>query len=293
MMASPPSVLIEKQNVQYSRVSFQIFSNFRANSWNVLPAPVILADACKKMLLSLLFYNIHHFLCLELKHRTMTSVDDKIAIPFFKKLKSLLDCGYLDEETKTMIKKEPALLECQCPDDDDLDDWSGSTATECMCESLGPSSRDLLHELVESGAMATDECYSLCFGDGDTSADFLEVLLESGYMPLNMNGMYFLDRMVEGCDEPEYVLEGCMKMLQRKAKSGDQFGFGEISAKCVKKLENLPELQVGTTHKEGGPFEEFEESYRKEHEDEDSKDVDEEDSDDEEEVQKRKKRRHK
>jgi hypothetical protein len=173
-----------------------------------------------------------------------------------------------------------------------------------MCKEMSASTRDLLHELVEYGAMATDECYSLCFEDGVTISDFLEVLLESGYMPLNLNyrcvPMCFLDLMVQGCDdEPEEVLKGCMKMLQRKAKAGDRFRFGEISAECVKKLENLPELQVGTTNKEGGPFEKFEKSYLEEHKEDDSKDVDEDDSnedddsDDEGEVQKRKKRRHK
>jgi hypothetical protein len=173
-----------------------------------------------------------------------------------------------------------------------------------MCENKSAGAGELLHELVESGAMATDECYRLCFEDGVTKKGFLEVLLESGYMPLQLGGgrghKFLLDLMVEACeDDPEHILEGCYKMLQGKAKPGDNFTFGEISAACVLKTFNLPELQVGITHKEGGSFEEFEKAYLEKHKEDDSKGVDEDDSnekddsDDEEEVQKRKKRRHK
>lgn len=197
----------------------------------------------------------------------MALIDDKTVQKFFRKLAELKDEGFLDDECEQMVEKEPKLLSCKCPNEV-ARDLGGCvfhtefTAAEYLCSNHTVGSRDLLVELVELGAMATDKCYDLAIEEV-TSSDFIAVLLLSGYLPDSSSGSFFLDCMVEFCDDkPELLLGDIMRLLQRKGvQAGDSFGFGEIKACSVKKLENLPELQAGVTHEEGGSFAKFLENY--------------------------------
>ena len=212
------------------------------------------------------------------------NVDKETAQAFFE---ALSESVWSDELAK-MIEDEPKLLECTCPSDIDEElEWKGLTATECYCKENTPDERDMLCVLVEKGFKVTDGCYNFTL-DEVTNISYLPVLLLSGYLPTGeestsadarslFRGRFFLDAMVGCCDgEPKEDLEETMKLILKKCKPGDQFSFGEIAAESVKRLQNLPKLEVGITHAQNGAFAAFLEEYEGNGEDDDNNDDEEE-----------------
>ena len=120
-------------------------------------------------------------------------IEESLAVKFFRQLLKDEDWGSISKELETMMEREPKLLECRCPEDDELADldWVGCTATEVMCKQFSAGSRDLLYELVKKGAKATEKCYEIALRQEEVPMiDHIEVLLLTGIMPV---GEFFLD----------------------------------------------------------------------------------------------------
>ena len=197
-----------------------------------------------------------------------TPADEKVILGFFKKVSDMFGddeyeySGYIEDK----IDDHPDLLEVKCPGGVN-DDWEGMTLLECLCSSTDqprPDVRDLMYDLVCQGAIATDKCYSLVFGMGwgYINMDLMLVLVLSSYIPLKFRGSFMLDEMIEGCEEPDLIDE-ILRVLLGKVKANDSLGCGKITEEMVKDFKNLPKLEVGVTHKEGGEFAKYLEKYQK------------------------------
>ena len=196
-------------------------------------------------------------------------VDKETANAFFAKIQQLKDVGALDMEAKGMIEEHPGLLS--------YDKYENKVKEHCtiaeyLCQDLPDvGERDLLHELLNLGAEATDKCYQHALDfDGLTHPDIVLCLLQTGRFPIEKIQVgygkpdFFLDLMVEGADDVE-MLDECMKLLvlSSKVKVGDWFSFGNIKSSMVQRFHaNFPKLEPGVTHKVDGPFAELESTWR-------------------------------
>lgn len=187
-------------------------------------------------------------------------VDKETANAFFVKIQELKEDGGLDEEAEEMIEKHPGLLSFDKYEDED---GEHCTIAEYLCKDLlGAGERDLLCELLNLGAEATDKCYqhALDPNDGITNPDFVLCLLQTGRFPaqikVEFHEGFFLDLMVERADGVD-TLDECMELLvQRKLPSS-------MKSSMVQRFHaNFPKLEPGVTHKVDGPFAELESTWR-------------------------------
>lgn len=196
----------------------------------------------------------------ETANKAIPMVEEGIVKEFFNELEN--DCdkrrGVLGKKIEQLVKTHPALLEATY----DHPEYGLVTATEFLCcHQLSTSSRDLLYELIQLGAKATTKCYkeSLHF------YNFVECLLITGYMPIDLEGgEKFLDQMMDHHsyfkDDVE-TQEDILRLLLGLAEVGDQFCFGELTEANLKRLKQLPDLEPGVTHKQGGQFDDILQDY--------------------------------
>jgi hypothetical protein len=187
-------------------------------------------------------------------------VDASIAAAFFKELEQRCDTKLKDlgENLEEMIDKHPELLRTKFQHRE----YGKVTATEFICcHRLNTSCRDLLYELISRGAKATYKCYE----EAIEYYNFIECLLLSGYMPVNFrDGQKFLDCMMHNhsyMKDDKETNEDILRLLLGHVKAGDQFSFGEITEFHIKQLQELPKLEAGVTHANGGAFDDALKEY--------------------------------
>ena len=135
----------------------------------------------------------------------------------------------------------------------------GLLLTEYLCTlEPGPSVRDFLDFVVESGGDVTVKCYENVIHNQHQpcQSDMLLSLINSGFFPLEIGKkkVKTLDAIVENGDDDvfEVVLEPRLPQDDEDADDDDD-DAGAM----------LPRPVVGKTHDEGGAFEEWYEEYRK------------------------------
>ena len=190
------------------------------------------------------------------------------------------------DQVEAMAKEEPNLLKCKCPrldgdniedDEDDssyaLCDWEGHTALECMCMAFsnGCDAWEILLQLVQLGAVATNTCYNIsAFPWGITNVDVIGPLLLAGFMPLDGSLPFFLDEMVDRHDgDPtlelcgDHGIAGIMEILNRRVAVGSNLCNVRVTERVMENFQKLPELRPGVTHEEGGDFDKLNKMWLK------------------------------
>jgi len=187
---------------------------------------------------------------------TSTSEDEynAVVLEFFEKLNAYLEEDQIMTHLDRLIKAHSYLLEAKCPQDMDYIE-KGYTAMEAVCQQeISPDTRDLLYELVLLGGKATDKCYEVLRCDFGMPVDHLTVLLLSGYYPTNGDYL-FLDELAEGFENDDGGLEPVemLSILYKTVKLGDKLSCGHVGSTVImNNINQLPHLEAGVTHSEGG-----------------------------------------
>jgi hypothetical protein len=191
-----------------------------------------------------------------------TAIEPDVKSAFVKELERLSGDGYVGPKLDELIGANPGLLDIKF----DHEQYREVTATEFLCCECTAGSRDLLESLIDRGAKTTLKCYQ----ETVENDSFVECLLLSGYMPLDFsaNGDKFLDCMTESFsyldeDEAQDNIVSLLPLLLGDVKPGDQFCFGKLSLSHIERLKDLPQLEAGVTHKEGGAFDDILQEYIK------------------------------